>query len=68
MMQRRSLNALRNIGFSATDSARALKVAGSSFAGFFHQPGMRPQRIGTNSRAPCLSSRITSTVSVGAML
>jgi hypothetical protein len=66
-MQRRHLNASRNIGFSATDSARALNVAGISFAVFFHHPGMRPQRIGTSSR-PCFPSRITSTVSVGAML
>jgi hypothetical protein len=67
MMQRRSLKASRNIGFSATDSARALKVAGISFAAFFHQPGISPQRIGTSSR-PCAPSRMTSTVSVGAML
>ena len=62
------LNASRNIGLSATDSARALKVAGISLIVFFHQPGTRPQRIGTSSRCPSLSSRITSTMSVGAML
>ena len=53
---------------SATDSARALNVAGTSSSDFFHQAGTRPHRIGTNSRLPCLSRRITSTVSVGAML
>ena len=31
------------IGFSATDSACALKVAGISFAAFFHHPGIRHQ-------------------------
>jgi hypothetical protein len=39
----------RNIGFCATVSARALNVEGMSFAVFFHQPGMRSQRIGTSS-------------------
>jgi hypothetical protein len=50
IMHRRYLKAPRNIGFSATVSARALKVAGTSFRGFFHQVGIRPQRIGTISR------------------
>jgi hypothetical protein len=41
----------RYLGFSATVSARALKVAKRiSFRGFFHQPGIRPQRIGTSER------------------
>jgi hypothetical protein len=44
-----------------------LNVAGTSLSDFFHQAGTRPQRIGANSRAPCLSRRITSTVSFGAM-
>lgn len=49
-MQRCDLNAERNIGFSASVSARALKVDGSSLSGFFHHDGMRPQRIETSSR------------------
>jgi hypothetical protein len=37
------LNADRNIGFSATVSARALKVAAFiSFSGLLHQDGTRP--------------------------
>jgi hypothetical protein len=67
MMQRRDLNAERNIGFSATLSARALKVEGSSFSDFFHQAGTSPQRIGTSSR-PASLDRATSMVVVGAML
>ena len=67
MMQRRFLNASRNVGFSATVSARALKVAGTSFSGFFHHTGTRPQRIETNSR-PASARRTTSIVVVGAML
>jgi hypothetical protein len=35
MMHRRYLKAPRNIGFSATVSARALNVAGTSFRDFF---------------------------------
>jgi len=35
-------------GFCPMVSARALNVDGTSLA-FFHQPGMRPQRIGTSS-------------------
>lgn len=42
MMQRRFLKASRNIGFSATVSTRALKVADSSLNGFFHNTGARP--------------------------
>ena len=38
MRQRLRLNASRNIGFSEIVSARALNVAGTSFALFFHQP------------------------------
>ena len=52
MMQRRRLNKSRNIGFSATVSARALNVAGSSFRLFFQKNGKRPQRIETSSRRP----------------
>jgi hypothetical protein len=33
----------------ATLSARALKVAGKSFSGFFRQYGTSPQHIDTNS-------------------
>ena len=54
MRQRRRRKASRNIGFSATLSARALKVAGSSFRLFFHQAGTRPQRSGT-SLAPAVA-------------
>jgi hypothetical protein len=35
------LKAPRNIGLSATDSARALNVAGTSLSDFFHQTGTR---------------------------
>ena len=42
MMQRRSLKASRNIGLSATDSARALKVAGTSLGAFSTRPGPGP--------------------------
>jgi hypothetical protein len=66
-MQRVRLKAERNIGFSATVSARALKVEGTSLAVFFHQLGMRPQRIGTSS-APVAANLTTSIVVVGAML
>ena len=66
-MQRERLKAERNIGFSATVSARALKVEGTSLAVFFHHPGMRPQRIGTSS-GPAAANLTTSIVVVGAML
>lgn len=66
-MQRLCLKADRNIGFSAIDSDLALKVAGSSASGFFHQDGASPQRIGANSR-PNLPTRHTSIVDVGAIL
>ena len=66
-MQRRYLNAPRNIGRSASVSARALKVEGSSLSGFFHQEGTRPQYIGTSS-LPASEARITSIGVVGAML
>jgi hypothetical protein len=65
-MQWRDLNADRNIGFSATVSARALNVDGSSLSGFFPHDGTRPQLIGTSSRQP--SVRRTSIVVAGAML
>ena len=67
MMQRRALNAARNIGFSVTVSARALKVDGSSLSDFFHQEGTRPQRIGTSS-LPASPARTASIGVVGAML
>ena len=67
MTQRRFRKASRNIGFSATVSVLALKVAGTSFSGFFHQTGTRPHRIETSSRPPT-PSRTTSIVVVGAML
>ncbi len=67
MMQRLRLKASRNIGFSATVSARALKVAGTSFKGFFHQTGTNPHRMESISRPPSVS-RTTSIVVVGAML
>src|SRR5262249_34948260 len=50
------LNASRNIGFSEIVSARALNVAGTSFALFFHHHGTIPQRIGTRSRLPSSST------------
>jgi hypothetical protein len=43
MMHRLRLKASRNIGFSATVSARALKLAGNSFSVFFHHQGMNPR-------------------------
>jgi hypothetical protein len=58
---RARLNADLNIGLSATVSARASKVAGSSLAFFFHHDGIRPRRIGTSSFLP---SRVT-TVLIG---
>jgi hypothetical protein len=61
------LNADRNIGFSATVSARALKVDGTSLAVSFHHDGMSPQRIGT-SAGPSVVGSTTSMVVVGAML
>ena len=64
--RRPDLYAPRNIGFAVTLPRRALKVAGTCFSAFFHQPGTRPQRICSRARSPALSST-TSTVSVGAM-
>jgi hypothetical protein len=55
MMQRPFLKAERNIGFSATVSARALKVEGASFSVFFQKKGMRPQRMLVNSRSDPLA-------------
>ena len=66
-MQRVRLKAERNIGFSATVSARALNVDGISLAVVFHQPGMRPHRIGTSS-GPVSANLKTSIAVVGAML
>ena len=66
-MQRRYLNAPRNIGRSAIVLARALKVEGSSASGFFHYDGIKPQYIGTSS-LPAAEARITSIGVVGAML
>jgi hypothetical protein len=67
MMHRRDLKAARNIGFVATDSARALNVAGASFSGFFHHAGMSPQRIDMSARSP-LPATTTSIFVVGAKL
>jgi hypothetical protein len=67
MRQRLRLNASRNIGFSEIVSARALNVAGTSFARFFHHHGTSPQRIGTKLRLPS-SSTTVSIVSVGQTL
>src|SRR5262249_55756674 len=64
MRQRLRLNASRNIGFSEIVSARAVNVAGTSFAPFHHH-GTSPQRIGTRSRLPS-SSTTLSIASVGA--
>ena len=66
MRQRDRLNASRNIGFSATVSARALKLAGASFAFFFHHDGTSPHRIDI-TRLPSRSITV-SIVSVGQML
>jgi hypothetical protein len=66
--RRRRLNASRNMGFSATLSARALKFAGNCFRGFFHHHGTSPQRIDTSSGTPSAAGLTTSTASVGAML
>jgi hypothetical protein len=66
-MQRLRLKAERNIGFCATVSARALNVDGTSLTVFFHQPGMRPQRIETSSSPPSVG-RTTLIAVVGAML
>ena len=41
---------------------------GTSLGDFFHQAGTKLQRIDTSSRARGLGRRLTSTVSVGAML
>ncbi len=56
------------MGFSDTVSARALKVAGTSFSGFFQKNGTRPQRMLTSSRWPSASSLTTSIIVVGAIL
>jgi len=62
------LNADRNIGFSATVSSRALKVASfNSLRGFDHYDGMWPHRIGTSSRLPSWPM-IVSIVVVGQTL
>ena len=66
-MQRVRLKAERNTGFCATVSARALNVEGTSLAVFFHQPGIRPQRIGTRS-GPVSANLTTSIAVVGAIL
>ena len=66
-MQRVRLKAEQKIGFCATVSARALNVDGTSLAVFFHQPGMRPQRIGTSSK-PDSANLTTSIAVVGATL
>jgi hypothetical protein len=68
MRQRVRLNAVRNIGFSATVSARALNVASfSSLSGFDHHDGIKPQRIGTSVRLPSVET-IVSIVVVGQTL
>jgi hypothetical protein len=61
MMHRLRRNADRNIGFTATLSARALNVEETSLAVFFHQDGMSPQRIGT-SAGPSVDGITTSMV------
>lgn len=67
MRQRLRLKAVRNIGFVATVSARALKVEGASLAVFFQHDGIRPQRIARRSR-PVSRGSTTSIIVVGAML
>ena len=67
-MQRRALNAERNIGFSATVSARALNVDGSSFSGFFHQTGINSPFHGNELTAGLRRLRMTFIRVVGEML
>jgi hypothetical protein len=55
------------MGFSATVSARALNVAGTSFARFFHHHGMRFHRIGTKPFLPSCATTVFIVV-VGQML
>jgi hypothetical protein len=62
------MNAPRENGFSATVSARALKVASfNSLSRFDHHAGTSRHRIGTSSRLPSRST-IVSTGSVGQTL
>jgi hypothetical protein len=49
MTHRRRLKASRYLGFEATVSERALKVAGSCLRGFDHQYGTKPQRMRAKS-------------------
>ena len=58
--------ALRNAGFSMTDSPRAL-ISSENVLGSFTQAGMKPHRISANDRLPS-TSRTTGTGSVGATL
>jgi len=51
MRQRLRLNAVRKNGFVVTVSIRPLNVASfNSLRDFCHQPGTRPQRIGSKTR------------------
>ena len=68
MMQRRRLNASRNIGFSAIELGARVEGRRHLLQVFFQKNGTRPQRIGTRSRRPSRSRRTTSTFVVGAML
>ena len=49
--------ALRNAGFSSTDSPRAL-TRSENFFGSFTQAGIKPQRISANCRLPSTSRTI----------
>ena len=60
MTHRRRLKASRYIGFDATVSERALKVAGSCLSGFVHQYGTKPQRMLAKSCPPSAAGRIAS--------
>ncbi|MCE4226967.1 hypothetical protein HCU64_24830 [Methylobacterium sp. C25] len=51
MMQRRFLKASRNMGFSATVSARALNVAGTLFSGFVTWDTTAPATVFRKRRA-----------------
>jgi len=65
MRQRLRLNAVRKNGFVVTVSIRPLNVASfNSLRDFCHQPGTRPQHIGSKTRLPP-PERTVSTMVVG---
>ncbi len=58
---------MRNDGFSASVSARALIIR-EPIAGSFAQRGTSPQRTNASSRSPACDRRTTGTSCIGAML